>query len=342
MSYTRTFRKSIRVDYSGSVDYPPSEHGGSKSYYGTTYEDVIVTVDVDTDPFDSSIVNCDNRVDLLTAAVGATEAAQVESIRQSSQLVAGTIVEGFFKTVRSELSTKIAELSQVIDSKLMLLKRQSENLMSKRQEMEQSYHRLKERYNKLFTDLNNEVEARIKRLDQPVFNLAASAKAETDRMLDNDLSEVVTQSNLENAVLNSQLSAAVTRKNGEHAIGQAIEFLRIQKTSDRVVSSSAITSLPADTGTICLPVCYTETTAPNGGVERSCVFDSTIIDASNRKDIEDLVFVKNKAQNMPQTDEGQAMLESFFTKQVNEVFAAKTSVHDMRVRKLISEMFYNK
>lgn len=342
MGYTRTFTKTIRVDYSGSVRYPASQSGGTQYYSGSTTEDVVVTVEVDTDPFDSSIVHCDDKVDMLTAAVSATEVAQVESIQRSSQMVAGTIVEGFFKTVRSDLSTRIAELSQMIDSKLMLLKKQSENLRSKRLEMEQSYHRLRERYNKLFADLNDEVEMRIKRLDQPVFQLAETAKIETDRMLDTDLSEVVTQSNLENTVLNSQISAAVTRKNGEKAIGQAVDFLRVQKTSDRVVSYSAITSLSADSCTMCLPVCYAETSVPNGGVDRLCVFDHTMIDSLNREEIEDLLFVKHNAPNMILSEEGKSMLESFFTKQVDEEFATKSSEHDVRVRKLISKMFYNK
>ena len=37
MSYTKTIRKTVRIPYSGSVSYGPSQSGGSVSYSGTGY-----------------------------------------------------------------------------------------------------------------------------------------------------------------------------------------------------------------------------------------------------------------------------------------------------------------
>lgn len=95
MSYTRSFTKTIAVHYSGSVSYPASQSGGTTSYSGTAYETVTVNVNVDTDPFDASVAQCNTGVGMLTGSVVATEAAQVASIGEAAQKVGSTIVKGF-------------------------------------------------------------------------------------------------------------------------------------------------------------------------------------------------------------------------------------------------------
>lgn len=110
MSYSRSFTKTIAIHYSGTVNYPASQNGGSVSFSGTEYEDVTVNVHVDTAPFDASVDHCNTSVGVLTGAVVATEAAQTASIRKNALKVGNTIIEGFFKTVRSEISQQIMEL----------------------------------------------------------------------------------------------------------------------------------------------------------------------------------------------------------------------------------------
>ena len=50
MSYTKTIRKTVRIPYSGSVSYGPSQSGGSVSYRGTVTEEIQVNLEVDTEP----------------------------------------------------------------------------------------------------------------------------------------------------------------------------------------------------------------------------------------------------------------------------------------------------
>ena len=119
MSYSRSFSKTIAIHYSGSVSYPASQSGGSVSYSGTAYEDVVVNINVDTDAFDSSVRHCNNSVGALTGAVVATEGAQVASIRQNAIKIGQTIVDGFFSTVRSEISQQITELKNRISLSLL-------------------------------------------------------------------------------------------------------------------------------------------------------------------------------------------------------------------------------
>ena len=100
MSYSRKYSETITVRGSKTVtvSYPKSESGGSKSVTVDYIENVPVDVNihVDTDPFDSSVSNCNTNVNLLTGAVVATEAAQLISIDKNSKKVASTIVSGFF------------------------------------------------------------------------------------------------------------------------------------------------------------------------------------------------------------------------------------------------------
>ena len=114
MSYTRTYRKTIRIPYSGSVSYSygPSQSGGSGTAYysGTAVEEVEVDIEVDTVPFDHSVATCNNHVDALTGSVVATQAAQVKSIKEKAKKVGDTVVNGFFEVIRFEISNQIVEL----------------------------------------------------------------------------------------------------------------------------------------------------------------------------------------------------------------------------------------
>ena len=71
MSYRQSFHKQIAVHYSGRVSYSGSVDGkpysGTVTYSGTAYEDVHVNIDVETTPFDDSIVNAINPLMFLQA-----------------------------------------------------------------------------------------------------------------------------------------------------------------------------------------------------------------------------------------------------------------------------------
>lgn len=150
MSYSRSYKATIAVHYSGSVSYPASEHGGTTSYSGTAYEDVYVDIDVDTAPFDRSVGQCTNKVDVLTGAVVATEAAQVASIKQKAQQVGDTIVNGFFSTVKFEIDTQITELTKRVDALLLDMHEKQNKLIALREQMEKDYHRTADRYGNIF------------------------------------------------------------------------------------------------------------------------------------------------------------------------------------------------
>ena len=343
MSYSRQFSRNVTVYYSGSVSYPASEHGGRVSYSGTATETVYVNVDVDTDAFDDSCDSCKGHIDALTTSVAATEAAQVASIRENSRTVADTIVQGFFKTVRSGLSTQILELSQAIEAKLMHLKAQSQELLAKRKQMESDYHRKRSQYTKLFNDLDKELENRVKALDQPAFKMAEQTQAETDRMLTNDALGIAAMAAAENAELNAQLSAATIRSRGNQAMQQAIEFLSVQKYADRAILQSTISGISAADATFYLPVCYYESVMPGGATTRECSYDENRLPASIVQQVQNEIFAAKRANDTDHlpSDERQ-QLEDYFSEYLNNDFATRHTEHDSRVRATISKMFFSK
>ena len=85
-SCTRTFYVS------GSVSYPASEHGGSKSYH----DSVTVTVNVDTNPLEASIGQCASEVGSLRGSVDDAAARMVEQKKASASKIADTVIGGFF------------------------------------------------------------------------------------------------------------------------------------------------------------------------------------------------------------------------------------------------------
>ena len=161
MSYSKRYRQTIAVHYSGSVSYPASENGGRASYSGTAYEEVVIDIDVDTDPFDREVRDCNATIGSMTGAIVATEAAQVASIRENSRKIGSTIVKGFFDTVRSELSQQIMELSTKVDTTLIHLQKLAQRCKDKQVQMQNDYGHLTSRYLKTFDDLNKELENRI-------------------------------------------------------------------------------------------------------------------------------------------------------------------------------------
>jgi len=174
MSYTRSYSRS--VPYSGSVSYPPSDKGGRTSYNGSV--DVSITINVDTDPFDSSVKRFNKSVNVLTGSVVAMNAAQCAAIHQTATEVSAALINGFFGTIKTELSQQIQALDSAMKAGLGLLLEQGKAVDDKKNVMEGDYNRISSRYIRLFDDLDNECYKRIHALDKQSFNLSEKVQKE--------------------------------------------------------------------------------------------------------------------------------------------------------------------
>jgi hypothetical protein len=272
MSYSRRISTTVPCHYSGSktVSYPASEHGGSitVNYSGTAYEEVDVDIHVDTSSFDNSVEDCNNHVNGLTASVGAMNAAQCVAIEQNADKVSETIINGFFHTVRTDLSTQRAELEQAIEARLILLRQQAESLREKQKIMEEDYARTTARYQKLFADLNNELSVRIHQVDQPVFSLVKDVDTQSDRMLHTDMVQTAVTMSKESSLLQAQISAATVKHHALEAMNQAQNFLVSKAMTERTIQDTCVEGSGEDSYLI--PVCYMRTESENKHINREC------------------------------------------------------------------------
>jgi hypothetical protein len=176
MSYRQQFRD--QVPYSGrtSVSYPKSESGGSMvvEYDGTVTVDILV--DVNTDPFDRSVSSVNGTVDVLTGAVVAMHSAQCAAIAQTAENVSQSLIDGFFGTIKTEISQQLQALDSAIKATFGLISEQGKAVSRQKEVMEGDYNRISSRYVTLFSDLDAECHKRILALDKPAFVLSGDVQ----------------------------------------------------------------------------------------------------------------------------------------------------------------------
>jgi predicted alpha/beta hydrolase len=332
MSYRRSYRQRIAVHYSGSVSYPASQHGGSTSYSGTAYEDVTVNIEVDTRPFDSSINSCNNSVNMLTGAVVATEAAQITSISSNAKKVAGTIIEGFFKNIRFEISAQIAELTQKINSHLMHLREMAKSLAAKKEQMSVDYHRTSNRYVKIFDDLNNELSNRIYELNKPAFVFKQESDNHATRTSGNDLVNTVAVFGLESGALQAKISASITKKRALDTINRANVFLLKQKKLESTIDRSMLAENIS--ATKYFPVCFIETCNEKSQIDK-LVYQPDYLPKAPANGMIDAFQTKQWSRI---STERKEKIQRYFNAELNSN-AATADPHADRVKNTIMKIF---
>ncbi len=333
MSYRQSFTKRIAIHYSGSVNYPPSENGGSVSYSGTEYEDVVVNIDVDTDAFDSSIHHCNNSIGLLTGAVVATESAQVVSIKDNAQKIGKTIIDGFFKTVRYEISQQIMELSNKINATLLHLNELAKRCVEKQHQMELDYHRISGRYLKIFDDLNNELKNRIYELDRPVFVFKQTNDKSSYQAIGNDLVGTVVVSGKENGLLEAQIGTSLIKKRTLDTIEQAYRFIETQKHTDNILHNCIMKD--GNAATYYIPVCFIETHDMDNQIFRKIYQSDKMSQLDNNELIDS--FKQYHGEEAPNTQKIK-QIKIHFNSEVATHYASSDS-HDNRVKDYITRLF---
>ena len=278
MSYSRSYSTVVRIPYSGTV----SNGQVSLHYSGTAEETVHVNVIVDTDDFDRSADHCGTMVDALTASVVATETAHTEAIRINSSKISKAIVSGFFKTVRSELGQQIAQLKSSVDATLLHLNQMAKRCTEKHKQMETDYGRITERYSKIFTDLNKELELRVFELDRAAFKTRETATDCANRTLTSSLAGEVAVSAGENSRAQAMLLASVTKSRANQAIALANNFLQAQQQNRNVVNR-ALHDTPQERH-FYVPVCMAEgVDVENPSTSRRTLYKPSVIPNSQRR-----------------------------------------------------------
>ncbi|RXE72823.1 hypothetical protein ED551_11780 [Muribaculaceae bacterium Isolate-013 (NCI)] len=332
MSYTRHFSKTITVHYSGSVSYPASQSGGTKSYSGSTKETIHFNVTVDTDPFDESVEHMKDGVDLLTGSVAATEAAQVSSIRENSARIGQTIISGFFKTVKSDISQQITELRTRTDALLVQLNELAKRCNDKRRQMGVDYQRISSRYSKIFDDLNKELDNRIHSIDEPVFRLTR----QTDDIGSGaeKLVAAAAVSAGENARVHAEISASLAKRQAVNAIEKGHRFLQMQYATDRLLNRCLRPG--GEQQSITTPFCVADTTT-GPGTSRTDVYASPMLGAIPAEQLADRLPAE--ACGATVSDDDARIIAEYFNSEVASAMQADTSEHSRRVAELTTRLF---
>lgn len=332
MGYRRSFTRRIAISYSGSVSYPASQSGGSVSYSGTAYEDVTVNIDVATDPFEHSVARCNTHVGTLTGAVVATEAAQIASIRDNARKVGRTIVDGFFKTVRSEITQQISELSSRINATLLHLRELAKRCVDKQRQMETDYNRISTRYLRIFEELNGELKNRIFELNRPAFIFKAESDENATRIVGGSQAAPALVAGRESSSLQALISASRSKKQVESMIREIDAFLMTQKRLDRVLQQCMLSE--SRETPIYIPVCYLETSAADGSIDRRS-FQPDRASEIPRQSLEDS-FAGKSWRDLPSPQAEH--IRRFFNREVSDRYAA-ANPHEVRVKEYIARLF---
>ena len=341
MSYTRRYRETVSKVVSKTVNYnyPASERGGSGSVY-VEMEAVIpveVNIDVDTRPFDRSVRNCDQNIDMLTASVVATEAAEIASKVRNSRKVADTIIGGFFSYIRSEISQQISELTQNIDAQPMHLKEMSLSVLAKKNRMEGDYNRISSRYAKVFEDLNSELSNRVFELDRPAFIFKKVTDQQKMRTSENDMVNTVAIFGKESGDLQSRIGSSIAKKRALDTLNKAKYFLGEQKYLNRTIQQNMLNE--SVSCIIYAPVCFMETNSINDLSEKN-IYGNEYLSCLTNISEKNMMAGKLSSGDyswVSMQQENQENISLYFNSELNSKSSAN-DLHTVRVREMIQKI----
>lgn len=328
MSYTRTFHKTVTIPYSRNV----TVDGKSVNISGEVSEVVEVNIHVETDPFDNQVHKCNQNVNLLTGAIAATEVAQVASLHSNAKKVGKSIVDGFFKTVRSEISQQISALKSEVDATISHLSELAKRCADKRRQMQVDYDRITSRYTKTFTDLNRELENRIYMLDKHAFDLRRHTEKYTLPMLGSELVGEATVISLEEAKATALLAAARSKSLAEGTIGRIDAYLQEQAKTDALLQKCTVPSTGRQVKYA--PVIHIQKVSPSQSIDRNTYVPEAIMQYA--KDDTDRRLQQYPWQRL--TDEKMTAINQHFEENLSEN-ANGSSPHDTRVRDMARRLF---
>jgi len=178
MSYSESY--STSVEYSGSVSYsfPASENGGSGTVNYSGSVPVNVTIHVNTTPFDGSVNTFNKNVDILTGSVVAMNTAQCAAINETAKKVSQSLINGFFGTIKTEISQQLQALKSAMNATLGLIMQQSKAVSETKNVMEKDYNSISSRYIDTFTELDEQCHKSIYALDKQSFRLSEKVQKE--------------------------------------------------------------------------------------------------------------------------------------------------------------------
>lgn len=193
---------------------------------------------VDTRPMADELRSVSNHVNGTTAAVVTMQTAVIAAQKSGTDKVCDNVNRGFFTMVRSQISQKIAAKQARVESLLMMMAQQKRRLLSIKTTMEREYGRLSERYLKLFTTINKDLEQRVSQLDQPIFEIVNRQMGSSSNRM-NALASWISTSQSEGLTVSQRILASLVKHNAQVALSESKDFLK-QIAEQKAISSAVL------------------------------------------------------------------------------------------------------
>lgn len=247
------------------------------------------TCEVDTTPMAAEIESVSDHVKGTTAAVVTMQGAVIAAENQSANKVCRNVNRGFFTLIQSQISQKIANKQSRVEALLMQLAQQKRQLLSIKNNMEREYGRIAERYLRIFTSINKELEQRIRQVDQPVFELVNKHMTTSSNRM-NALSGWVTTSQVEGISQSQQILVSKMKHDAQLALEQSTDFLS-QIGEQRVLTGKVLISNPkGNEDKECqIPILICETINDSAGYPRTEVSIPEQLPNSSSNSIDNVV-----------------------------------------------------
>ena len=290
----------------------------------------LIPCSVDTAPMAAELQSVSNHVKGTTAAVVTMQTAVIAAENKGANKVCSNVNRGFFTLMRSQISQKIANKQSRVEALIMQLGQQKRQLLSIKTNMEREYGRIAERYLRIFTIINKELESRIRQIDQPVFELVNKHMMTSSNRM-NALSGWVTTSQVEGITRSQQILVSKMKHNAQVALEQSTEFLS-QIGEQRVLTGKILISNPMgnESRTCQVPVVIWETLNDNSGIPRTEVNTPEALAKIHSDQINNVI---RESETLPWGEDQSSMVAEEFMSIVD------SSASTPRVKDMIKKMF---
>ena len=290
----------------------------------------LIPCSVDTAPMAAELQSVSNHVKGTTAAVVTMQTAVIAAENKGANKVCSNVNRGFFTLMRSQISQKIANKQSRVEALIMQLGQQKRQLLSIKTNMEREYGRIAERYLRIFTSVNKELESRIRQIDQPVFELVNKHMMTSSNRM-NALSGWVTTSQAEGITQSQQILVSKMKHNAQVALEQSTEFLS-QIGEQRVLTRKVLISNPMgnESRTCQVPVVIWETLNDNSGIPRTEVNTPEALAKIHSDQINNVI---RESETLPWGEDQSSMVAEEFMSIVD------SSASTPRVKDMIKKMF---
>ncbi len=227
---------------------------------------------IDTSPMAAEIQSVSHHLQGTTAAVITMQGAVIAAENSSANKVCRNVNRGFFTLMQSQISQKIANKQSRVEALLMKLAHQKRLLLGIKNTMEREYGRISERYLKVFTSINKNLEQSVRQLDQPVFEFVTKHMATLSNRMYMLPSWVVLSQN-EGVSQSQQVLVSKIKRNAQQALSESTDFLS-QIADQCVTTRKVLVSNPyGNENRVCLiPIIVFETISDTSVVSKTNIY----------------------------------------------------------------------